>query len=69
MILPAGQAFAPFLAALPANRLEALKGTQKGCYSIRVKDQVPADVPIRGRDPFDVRVEDCPVLDEPPERV
>ncbi len=47
-----------FLADPPANRLEALKGCQKGRYSIRVNDQYRVTFRFDAGDAFEVRVED-----------
>jgi toxin HigB-1 len=47
-----------FLADPPANRLEALKGDQKGRHSIRVNDQYRATFRFEAGDAFKVRVED-----------
>lgn len=46
------------LAALPGNRLEALKGTQKGRHSIRVNDQYRLTFRFAGPDCHEVRCED-----------
>ena len=42
----------------PSNRLEALKGDQKGRYSIRVNDQYRITFRFDGHDAHDVRCED-----------
>jgi toxin HigB-1 len=47
-----------FLAEPPANRLEALKGDQKGRHSIRVNDQYRVTFRFEAGDAFEVRVED-----------
>jgi toxin HigB-1 len=47
-----------FLADPPANRLEALKGDQKGRHSIRVNDQYRLTFRFEAGDAFEVRVED-----------
>jgi toxin HigB-1 len=47
-----------FLADPPANRLEALKGDQKGRHSIRVNDQYRVTFRFEAGDAFEVRVED-----------
>ena len=47
-----------FLADPPANRLEALKGDQKGRHSIRVNDQYRVTFRFDAGDAFEVRVED-----------
>ena len=47
-----------FLADPPANRLEALKGDQKGRHSIRVNDQYRVTFRFEKGAAFDVRVED-----------
>ncbi len=46
------------LAALPGNRLERLKGDQKGRYSIRVNDQYRLTFGFDGTDILEVRCED-----------
>lgn len=46
------------LAALPGNKLEALKGDQKGRYSIRVNDQFRLTFRFVGPDCHEVRCED-----------
>jgi proteic killer suppression protein len=45
------------LAALPGNRLEALKGNRKGQYSIRINDQWRICFEWPGRSPGPVNVE------------
>jgi proteic killer suppression protein len=47
-----------FLAVPPANRLEALKGDQKGRYSIRVNDQYRVTFRFEKGNAFEVRIED-----------
>jgi proteic killer suppression protein len=47
-----------FLAVPPANRLEALKGDQKGRYSIRINDQYRVTFRFERGDAHEVRVED-----------
>ncbi len=47
-----------FLVDPPANRLEALKGDQKGRHSIRVNDQYRVTFRFERGDAFEVRVED-----------
>ena len=47
-----------FLLDPPANRLEALKGDQKGRHSIRVNDQYRVTFRFENGDAYDVRVED-----------
>jgi proteic killer suppression protein len=47
-----------FLAVPPANRLEPLKGDQKGRYSIRINDQYRVTFRFDRGDAYDVRVED-----------
>jgi proteic killer suppression protein len=47
-----------FLADPPANRLEALRGDQRGRHSIRVNDQYRVTFRFDAGDAFDVRVED-----------
>jgi proteic killer suppression protein len=47
-----------FLADPPANRLEALRGDQRGRYSIRVNDQYRVTFRFERGDAFEVRVED-----------
>ena len=47
-----------FLADPPANRLEALKGDQKGRHSIRINDQYRVTFRFERGDAFEVRVED-----------
>jgi toxin HigB-1 len=47
-----------FLAVPPANRLEALKGDQKGRYSIRVNNQYRVTFGFERGDAHEVRVED-----------
>ena len=47
-----------FLTDPPANRLEALKGDQKGRHSMRVNDQYRVTFRFEKGDAFDVRVED-----------
>jgi proteic killer suppression protein len=42
----------------PSNRLEALKGDQKGRYSIRVNDQVRITFRFEGGNAHDIRCED-----------
>ena len=48
------------LAALPGNRLEALKGDQKGQYSIRINDQwrICFEWPSRSPGPSNVEIVD-----------
>jgi proteic killer suppression protein len=48
------------LAALPGNRLEALKGDRKGQYSIRINDQwrICFDWPAGERGPGNVEIVD-----------
>jgi toxin HigB-1 len=46
------------LAALPGNRLEALKGNRKGQHSIRVNDQFRICFRWHTPDAFDVEVTD-----------
>ncbi len=47
-----------FLAVPPANRLEPLKGDQKGRYSIRINDQYRVTFRFERGDAHEVRVED-----------
>jgi toxin HigB-1 len=47
-----------FLAVPPANRLEVLKGDQRGRYSIRINDQYRVTFRFEKGDAFEVRVED-----------
>jgi proteic killer suppression protein len=47
-----------FLAVPPANRLEPLKGDQKGRYSIRINDQYRVTFRFEKVDAYEVRVED-----------
>lgn len=46
------------LAAVPGNRLEALRGDQKGRCSIRVNDQFRLTFRFVGPDCYEVRCED-----------
>jgi proteic killer suppression protein len=46
------------LAALPGNRLEALRGDQKGRYSIRVNDQFRLTFRFSAPDCYEVCCED-----------
>ena len=46
------------IAAVPGNRLESLKGNQKGRYSIRVNDQFRVTFRWVGPDCLEVRCED-----------
>ena len=48
------------LAALPGNRLEALKGDRKGQYSIRINDQwrICFEWPDQSLGPLDVEIVD-----------
>jgi toxin HigB-1 len=48
------------LAALPGNRLEALKGDRKGLYSIRINDQwrICFEWPDRSPGPVNVEIVD-----------
>jgi proteic killer suppression protein len=48
------------LAALPGNRLEALKGSRKGQFSIRINDQwrVCFEWPENSRGPINVEIVD-----------
>ena len=46
------------LTALPGNRLEALRGTQRGRYSIRVNERYRLTFRFEGRDCHEVRCED-----------
>ena len=48
------------LAALPGNRLEALKGTRKGQYSIRINDQwrICFEWPAGSAGPINVEIVD-----------
>ena len=46
------------LAALPGNRLEALKGDRKGQYSIRINDQFRICFVWSARGPKDVEIVD-----------
>jgi len=46
------------LAALPGNRLEALKGKRKGQHSIRINDQYRLCFTWRDGDAFDVEITD-----------
>ncbi|MGE5198401.1 MAG: type II toxin-antitoxin system RelE/ParE family toxin [Rhodospirillaceae bacterium] len=47
------------LAALPGNRLEPLKGGQKGRLSVRVNAQFRLTFRFEDGDCFEVRCEDC----------
>jgi toxin HigB-1 len=47
-----------FLVDPPANRLEALKGDQKGRHSIRINDQYRVTFRFEKGDAYAVRVED-----------
>jgi proteic killer suppression protein len=47
-----------FLVDPPANRLEALKGDQKGRHSIRINDQYRVTFRFEKGDAYEVRVED-----------
>lgn len=42
----------------PSNRLEALKGDRKGCYSVRVNVQYRVCFRWRERDAYDVEIVD-----------
>lgn len=42
----------------PGNRLEALKGDRKGCWSIRINDQWRVCFRFEGGDAFDVEIVD-----------
>jgi len=46
------------LASPPGNRLEALKGDQKGRHSIRVNDQYRLTFRWEGNNAYEVRCED-----------
>ncbi len=46
------------LASPPGNRLEALKGTQRGRHSIRVNDQYRLTFRWEGNHAYEVRCED-----------
>jgi proteic killer suppression protein len=46
------------LAAVPASRLEALKGDRKGQYSVRINDQYRVCFRWRDGDAFDVEITD-----------
>lgn len=46
------------LAALPSNRLEALRGDRTGWYSIRINRQWRICFRWRNNEPFDVGIED-----------
>ena len=46
------------LAVLPGNRFEALKGSRKGQYSIRVNDQWRICFRWQGEDALDVEIAD-----------
>ena len=46
------------LAAIPGNRLEALKGARKGQYSIRINDQYRICFAWRDGDAHDVEITD-----------
>ena len=46
------------LAAIPGNRLEALKGSRKGQYSIRVNDRYRVCFAWAGEDACDVEIVD-----------
>ena len=46
------------LAALPGNRLEALKGNRAGQHSIRINDQYRVCFVWREKDAFDVEIVD-----------
>ena len=47
-----------FLVDPPANRLQALKGDQKGRHSIRINDQYRVTFRFETGDAYEVRVED-----------
>ena len=47
-----------YLASPPGNRLEALKGDQKGRHSIRVNDQYRLTFRWEGNNVYEVRCED-----------
>ena len=47
------------LAALPGNRLEALKGDRAGEYSIRINDQGRICFRWREGNAYDVEITDC----------
>jgi len=47
------------LALLPGNRLEALEGSRKGQYSIRINDQYRICFGWKEEDAFDVEITDC----------
>ena len=46
------------LAALPGNRLEALKGNRAGQHSIRINDQYRVCFVWQGKDAYDVQIVD-----------
>jgi proteic killer suppression protein len=45
--------------ALPGNRLKALRGTQRGRFSIRVNEQYRLTFRFEGGNGHEVRCEDC----------
>lgn len=46
------------LGAIPGNRLEALQGSRRGEYSIRINDQFRVVFRWRDDGPYDVKIED-----------
>jgi proteic killer suppression protein len=46
------------LAAIPGDRLEALKGDRKGQYSVRINDQYRICFRWKDGDAFDVEIAD-----------
>ena len=47
------------LAAIPGNRLEALKGARRGQHSIRINDQYRICFVWKDGDAYDVEIADC----------